>query len=149
MKIKHDYEKMAEVWDRHGVFDLMATRYGKQIDQEFNWDNIQAMLDDPSDDMIVDDEWNDSKYTALYVGSILSIFPSGKYYLPFACSNIENVREALLDECYQDALNEKLEGLGMWSENGEGNPLDVFSCKSIDEEVSNHENKKNMARGIN
>lgn len=141
MKIKHDYDRMTEIWDKHGVFDLMATKYGKQIEKEFDWDYIQAILNNPDDDMIVDDEWNDVKYASLYIGSILSIMPSGKYYMPFACSNIENVREALLDECYQDALNEKLEELGLWCESGEGDPLDVFFCKLIDEEVTDDETK--------
>ena len=131
-KIKNNYDKMAEIWERHGVFDLLNDRYSKQIEATFIWDNILSELNNPNDDMIVDDEFDDCKYAALYVGSSLSIMPSGKYYLPFACSNIENVREALQDEVYQQALLDKLESLGLWWESGEGDPLDTFFCKSID-----------------
>jgi len=131
--IKHDYEKMSEVWDKHGCFDLLNSKYSDQIESDFHWDNIISELNNPDDDMIIDDEWNDSKYVSLYVGNILSIMPSGKYYMPFACSNIENVREVLQDECYREALESKLESLGLWMEAGEGDPLDTFICKSIDD----------------
>jgi hypothetical protein len=131
--IKHDYNKMAEIWERHGVFDSLHDRYSKQIENEFLWDNILSELNNPNDDMIVDDDFNDCKYAALYVGSSLSIMPSGKFYMPWACSNIENVREALQDEAYQQALEDKLGSLGLWMESGEGDPLDTFFCKSLDD----------------
>ena len=129
--IKTDYDKMSQVWDTHSVFDLMEDKYTNQIDNEFNWDLIISKLNNPNDDMIVDDDFNDCKYASLYVGSCLSIFPSGKFYMPWACSNIENVREALLDECYREALEKRLDSLGLWMESGEGDPLDIFFCKSI------------------
>lgn len=130
--IKHDYDKMSQVWNDHGVFDLMVKRCSDLIKDEYNWDVIVKELNDPDSDMIVDDDFNDCKYAALYIGSVLSIFPSGKFYTPFANSNIENVREALIDECYREALESKLDSLGLWMESGEGDPLDTFFCKSLD-----------------
>ena len=130
--IKHDYDKMQDVWYRHGVFDLMAEKYSNQIETYFIWDNILSELENPDDDNIVDDDFNDCKYASLYVGSVLNLYPSGKFYTPWACSNIENVREALLDECYREALESKLDSLGLWMQSGEGDFLDVFFCKSLD-----------------
>ena len=129
--IKHDYEKMSEVWENHGVFDLMTDKFTKQIESEFVWDKILHELEDPDEDYIVDDDFNECKYASLYVGSVLNLYPSGKFYMPWACSNIENVREALLDECYREALKRKLDSLSLWMESGEGDPLDIFFCKSM------------------
>ena len=131
-KIKRDYKLMANIWDKHGVFDLMYDKYSKQIETEYHWDNILSELNNPDNNCIVDDEFNDCKYASLYIGSSLSIYPSGKFYMPWACSNIENVREALLDECYREALENKLESLDLWMESGEGDPLDTFFCKSLE-----------------
>ena len=130
--IKHDYERMSEVWDKHNVFDLMVEKYSKEIESEYLWNNILNELNNPDEDMIVDDDFNDIKYASLYIGSVLSIMPSGKFYMPFACSNINNVREALLDECYREAFELKCGSLELWLENGEGDPTDMFICKTID-----------------
>lgn len=35
------------------------------------------------------DETNDQIVREVYFGNVLDIYPSGKYYLPFACSNVE------------------------------------------------------------
>lgn len=76
-----------------------------------------------------------------YLGSVLSFCPSGKYYLPFACSNVElcprckgsgcdfcghtGSREAYLDEVYFEAFDDTLEKAGCWRDCGEGDPLDI------------------------
>ena len=89
-KIKRDYDLMAEIWDKHDVFNLMEAKFAHQIEYEYHWDNIVSSLNNPDDDMIVDDDFNDCKYASLYIGSSLSIMPSGKFYMPWACSNIES-----------------------------------------------------------
>lgn len=35
------------------------------------------------------DEENDQWFVQLYYGTVFNIMPSGKYYVPFACSNVE------------------------------------------------------------
>ena len=35
------------------------------------------------------DEMNDQWFVQIYLGSVMNILPSGKYYMPFACSNVE------------------------------------------------------------
>ena len=35
------------------------------------------------------DEENDTWFKQICLGSVMSILPSGKYYTPFACSNVE------------------------------------------------------------
>lgn len=76
-----------------------------------------------------------------YLGSVLNHCPSGKYYLPFACSNVIvcprckgagcdycghlGSHEAFQDQEYFDALESTLEKHGAWYAGGEGDPLDM------------------------
>ena len=62
----------------------------------------------------------------IYLGSILSIMPSGKYYMPWACSNVTE-EEAAKDEAFREALESEAEEAGLSLESGEGNPLDMFA----------------------
>jgi hypothetical protein len=52
-----------------------------------NWDRVRVELD--AQDWEEDHDNPGSQVRTLYLGSVLSIYPSGKYYLPFACSNLD------------------------------------------------------------
>jgi len=78
------------------------------------------------------DEDNDQMTKILYLGDIRSMTPSGRYYLPFACSNVTE-DEAILDEQYWKRLENKVHYLGMFLMSGIGDPLDVLIGMIIDE----------------
>ena len=61
----------------------------------------------------------------VYVGSVLNLLPSGKYYTPWACSNVTE-EETKADEEWWKAFETELEKHDAWIETGEGDPLDVF-----------------------
>jgi heterodisulfide reductase subunit C len=67
-----------------------------------------------------------------FLGSCFALCPSGKYYMPWACSNVTQ-EEAEEDEDWQAALEEIAESHGMFIESGEGDPCDIFACKIFDE----------------
>jgi hypothetical protein len=48
----------------------------------------------------------------VWLGTVMGLAPSGKYYLPFACSNVTE-EEANADEEYWSELEEELEANGM------------------------------------
>jgi hypothetical protein len=89
----------------------------------------------------------DNTVRGLYLGSIFNNTPSGKFYLPFACSNVDacNIcggrgcgycghlgsREAFLDQIYQETLEEALEAGGLYYTSGEGSGEDMFAEKVI------------------
>lgn len=60
-----------------------------------------------------------------YLGSCFYLYPSGKYYTPFACGNV-NIQEAMWDAVWQDALDEVAEKYNLYATGGEGDPTDVF-----------------------
>ncbi len=51
-----------------------------------NWDEVRKILDnqewEPDDD-------NDGERRCVYLGTVFGLYPSGKYYMPFACSNLD------------------------------------------------------------
>ena len=47
---------------------------------------IQARLNGEEPEF---DEENEIWTKHIYIGSVMSLLPSGKYYMPFACSNVE------------------------------------------------------------
>lgn len=81
-------------------------------------------------------------YKSEFLGTVFSIMPSGKYYQPFACSNVDmcthckgegcdycghlGSREAYEDELMDDYLQEYASKAGAWVESGEGDPCDLF-----------------------
>ncbi len=79
-----------------------------------------------------------------YVGSVFSLLPSGKFYTPWANSNVEpcprcggdgcdycgglGSREAFEDETWYNSVDEIASERGLWLESGEGDPTDLFLC---------------------
>ena len=94
-------------------------------------------------------DYDGNVIASLFVGTVFSLTPSGKYYLPFACSNVElcprckgtgqtkngkhctwcdglGSREAYLDELWNDTLEEKASEYDLFLFSGEGDPCDIF-----------------------
>lgn len=66
----------------------------------------------------------------VYLGSVLSLAPSGKYYTPW-CTNQSRL-DCLQDEAYFSELDSAAEAAGGWIENGEGDACDLYFCISVD-----------------
>jgi len=127
---KLTYEEISKVWGNNNVYDILFQKYTAEIESQFNWEGIHAELD--VGEFLADQECEgDDPISLMYVGSVFNLTPSGKYYMPWACSNVTS-KEALKDECWFEALNSVLEAHGLWSQSGEGDPCDVFFCKSIE-----------------
>ena len=130
-----DYDKLSDIWGKHGVFDKLAERYKVQIESEWHWDAIHKELDKKDPDYLVNgyevEEWEEDPIYGIYIGSVLNMAPSGKYYQPFACSNV-TAKEALKDEIYWETLDKVLEEHGLWCQSSEGDALDMLFCKVIE-----------------
>lgn len=115
-------------------------------------------------DIVVSVDWQDSTQmiASCFIGTVFSLTPSGKYYLPFACSNVEDCsrchgtgktangkdctwccglgsREAYLDELWQEELDRQCDKVGIFSFSGDGDPCDLFvgMCASVPEREEN------------
>ena len=108
------------------------------------------------------DEENDLWFASYYLGSILNILPSGKYYVPFACSNVEVCEtcaaaghvpctkenpckhqdtsedteeyhcEACRDARWYEDAEKELDSIGASLFPGEGDPTDLHIWKEVE-----------------
>jgi hypothetical protein len=84
-------------------------------------------------------EWEltgDGWKRSVYLGTVFSLVPSGKYYMPWACSNVTEA-EAELDQEWYEAVEEQFEAYNMWLEGGE-DPCDLFACEGRDITYDDH-----------
>lgn len=71
------------------------------------------------------------KRTETFIGTVSALTPSGKYYMPWACSNVTE-REAYRDEQWWAAFESIAESHGLYVTSGEGDPCDIMVGMVVD-----------------
>ncbi len=125
MKRKDTWEYI-DLWEkRHGI-----ERITNSFQDQFN--RILALGKDiDSEELHLDDYNPETGVRSIYLGSILSITPSGKFYTPFANSNV-SLKEAALDELWWDYMGRGLGESCLSLVLGEGDGLDLFLVRYYD-----------------
>jgi hypothetical protein len=105
---------------------------------------------------------------SVFIGSVSNIFPSGKYYLPFACGNVNpcpqckgtgksktgkdcpycqgsGSREIYEDEIFNNTLENTANESGCFIQSGEGDPCDVHLVCVIADSKGNSLHEKLFA----
>ena len=95
-------------------------------------------------------EWLEDyqEFKSVYLGTVFNIMPSGKFYMPWANSNVDacprckgagcdhcgdmGSREAFEDSIMQEAMEDYAGELGCTVESGEGDPCDLFLIQTRD-----------------
>jgi len=89
----------------------------------------------------------------VYLGSVMNLYPSGKFYTPWACGNVQICKacaeagllpcdddtpctdgehcEACQDAQWVEAAEAELETINACLASGEGDPTDLFATRSI------------------
>lgn len=75
----------------------------------------------------------DQEVRRVFLGTIFALTPSGKYYMPWACSNVTE-EEAEQDEEWREAVEAELEKIDACLASGEGDPCDLFAEQYRDKE---------------
>lgn len=96
---------------------------------DIDWEGIKRELNGTEES--VEDECG-NKVKALFLGSVFSLTPSGKYYTPWACGNVDE-EEAKEDEEWWEALEKKAEENGLYITSGEGDPTDIIVGMTVEE----------------
>lgn len=110
------------------LYDHVVAYYESELLDGFAWSEIVSdALDNPTEDSYDESE---SPYGTTFLGTVFGLTPSGKYYLPYACSNVSE-NEAKLDELWFEALDNIAKSFDGWIESGEGDPCDLFFCINI------------------
>lgn len=98
--------------------------------KDIDWDDLvkEIEVQEAFDDMC------GNKIKAIYFGSVLSLSPSGKYYMPWASGNVTE-KEAEEDQEWFEELEAEAEKRGLYVASGEGDPTDLIIGKVISEDV--------------
>lgn len=75
---------------------------------------------------------HDQREQRTFLGTVFSLVPSGKYYAPFARSNVTE-EEGDDDAAWYEAVEEELEKRGLYLCHGEGDPCDLFAGRIVEE----------------
>ena len=85
-------------------------------------------------------EWQESEepdqeVRRVFLGTVFALMPSGKFYTPWACSNVTE-EEAEEDEEWRKAVEAELDKFDAYLISGEGDPCDLFAEQYRDKEDS-------------
>lgn len=94
------------------------------MDTGLDFDAIRADLD--AAEWLPDPDARDQEIRSVFLGTVFTLTPSGKYYAPFACGNVSE-EEAAEDEAWREAAETGLEAIGAFLASGEGAPCDMFA----------------------
>jgi len=130
-------EDILELWSRHErVFDHFSKTWLLEIEEIATDGCVQ-----PRGPEEVRSAWNmetirfeDDETMAVnraYIGSVMALAPSGKFWTFWACGNMR-MKEMAWDTIFWDLVDTVLDKYGMWRESGEGDPTDVFFCAPLD-----------------
>lgn len=116
----------------------LVNEYKSELESHNGYDNLFIPWD------------SDSICYSIYIGSVFSIMPSGKFYMPWACSNVNlcsrckgkgcsycgflGSREAFEDDLMYEQIEFYLDKFKfpVWLESGEGDPCDLFIVRSLE-----------------
>ena len=132
-KRTRDYCFLADLWHEKNVYEKLKAMHEKKIRNLFHWDFIHDFLNKQDKDAIMnfwEHKNGEEPVYGMYICSVFSLFPSGKYYTPWANSHV-TAKEALQDEVFREALENVLYEKGLYMVHGEGDPCDIFFCKEI------------------
>lgn len=127
MKIRRETWDYRQLWDkRHPgrierMFEDQLRRIvimGTMIDQE-------EIVDNP------EDLENCVQRRMMYLGTVFQVTPSGKFYTPFACSNV-TIKEAALDEEWWEYMERELGKHNLSIESSEWDSCDLFLVRYYD-----------------
>ena len=96
------------------------------MDTGIQWNKVEAALKAEPWQEVGDGEFGQVR--SIYIGTVFSWYPSGKFYTPFANSNVTE-EEAKQDAEWREAVENECSERGLTFEHGEGDPCDLFICE--------------------
>lgn len=113
------------------IHQMLVKHYESEIRQRFDFEALAATMR-----ASIENENDSAGYELMtseseFIGTVMSLAPSGKYWHMIAASNIDEI-EAAMDSAYFEALDRVAESAGGWIESGEGDPCDLLFCWQLD-----------------
>lgn len=123
--------------------------------------NIQSIKKELEETPWEDGDVDGIKVRRVFLGTVMSLTPSGKFYTPFACSNVQACRtcadanegpcdeetpcseeghcEVCRDARWHQEAESDLQSINANLESGEGDPCDLFAAQYEETEVLDEE----------
>lgn len=112
--------------------DKLFAEYLKNIRELFDWEGLkQECLDNLEEDY----ENPNQLIGACYLGSIMDLFPSGKYYTFWTSNQTEG--DTFQDGIFGEALDTVANEYGLYISSGENDPTDVLAYLVVDKDEEN------------
>lgn len=112
---------MVKGFDR---YEILANHYRQQV-ESWKWDAIKEdALRNPG---ISEGSGEEQGFS--YLGSVFAVMPSGKFWCAFTSNQTRG--DMVKDEIFRGVMEETAQKHGLWIENGEGDPCDLFACCSL------------------
>jgi len=126
------------MFDRH---EILKKHYSEEINN-WNWASIKK---DALSNCFYDKRENpDCILASTYLGSVLCIMPSGKFYMPWTTNQTRS--DVTKDGAYCEALEEIAESHGMYITGSDGDGCDMVAQFSID--FSDYEEMKDKIQFV-
>ena len=117
-------------FDRHAI---LKKHYLDEM-REWSWDWVAKSFESNAKDSDCYELDDDMKHVYLFIGSVLSMLPSGKIYAPWTTNQTR--ADVAKDEAWWEALAEVCEEHGCYVSTPDGCAGDdIFLCKSVDNEA--------------
>jgi hypothetical protein len=124
-------------FDRH---EILKAHYAEQIASDWNFAAIADECRRNAKDADCREDNGDSWTAYCYLGSVLNIAPSGKYYMPWTSNqtSADETRDGAFWEAFEEIADKHGLGIGQPENCGDGCDCFAFMCveKTDDEEQS-------------
>jgi hypothetical protein len=122
-------DRLTKNWDAELLIDSDYDDFDEVVDAVYEcitdfYKSCTDALKAPIDEESFETDDCDGKLYKTYVGSILGIVPSGKYYTPWTN---QIALDEWMDEMFWECIDELLPDV--WFETGEGNATDLYMCR--------------------
>lgn len=125
-------EYMAKEWDAEMLIDSDYEEFDEVVDAVHKcitdfYESCTDILKDGKFETAASfgDDCDEDNQQVAYVGSILAIAPSGKYYTGWTSN--QTTLDELMDETFWEFIAKLLPDV--WFEGGEGDPTDLYMCR--------------------
>jgi len=123
--VKKTCDQKMDIWTRNGMDKILEKRYMEQFKIA-----IPELIEKLDQERVEHDSFDDNYKKSFYVGSVFSVFPSGKFYTPWTSN--QTCWDVYQDEIFRECLEEILGENDIVLENGEGSSEDLFFIKYMD-----------------
>ena len=94
----------------------------------FNTEKLNTALDDAEEQ----EDMDGSIVKCVFLGKVFDLVPSGKYYMPYARSNVTE-EEAEKDAEWYELADTELNNINAYLECDHGDPTDLFAVRFVRE----------------